>query len=259
MATYKKRSLKPKSNPNSLKNAEQESTTAEVFGALDQGASVSEKWIEKNQKLLVTVFLILVVGILGYMGYQKYIITPYEKEAADELSFAKKTFEQAIKQDGKERDSILNLALEGIDGKYGFLDIASEYKGTKAGNLANYFAGICYMNQKKFQTAINFFEGFESEDSFLSIVTLSSIGDAHVNMGQKNEGLHFYEKAIDIAKNKVLTPILLFKAGNLALDLQEKQKAVDFFTQIKDSYSDSEIAKDIEKHINKAKYSEISF
>lgn len=253
MATYQKKSLKSKSHH--LEKTKKENSTAEVFENLDKGAFTSEKWIQKNQKPLLFIFGILVLGIFGYLAYETYIVNPHEKEAANELSFPKKTFEQAFKQQGKEKDSILNLALEGNDGKYGFLDITTEYKNTKAGNLANYFAGISYFNQKKFKEAIVFLEAFKSEDLFLSIVKFGTIGDSYVNLNQKQKGLAFYEKAIAVAKNKVLSPILLFKAGNLALDLGEKQKSVDFFMEIKNEYSESEIAKNIEKHINKAKYS----
>ena len=37
-----------------------------------------------------------------------------------------------------ESDSLFRLALNGGEGKYGFLDIVDEYSGTKAANLANY-------------------------------------------------------------------------------------------------------------------------
>ena len=43
------------------------------------------------------------------------------------------------------KDSV-NLALNG-DGNYlGFIDIAEEYKATKPGNLANYYAGVVFLN-----------------------------------------------------------------------------------------------------------------
>ena len=49
MATYKKRGSKPKDNREA---AQEQSTTAEVFNTLDETASRSEQWIEKNSKPL---------------------------------------------------------------------------------------------------------------------------------------------------------------------------------------------------------------
>ena len=50
MATYKKRGNKVKKG-NQVK-IEDQSTTAEVFNTLDETASRSEQWVEKNQKII---------------------------------------------------------------------------------------------------------------------------------------------------------------------------------------------------------------
>ena len=50
MATYKKRGDKPKNQAEKISQIEQESTTAEVFSTLDEGASRTEAWVEKKSK-----------------------------------------------------------------------------------------------------------------------------------------------------------------------------------------------------------------
>mgnify|MGYP003720007231 CR=1 FL=1 len=52
MATYKKRGYKPKTKAEKESQIEQESTTAEVFNTLDETASKTEAWVEKNQKII---------------------------------------------------------------------------------------------------------------------------------------------------------------------------------------------------------------
>ena len=60
MATYKKRGYKPKTVKEKEEVFEEESTTAEVFNTLDEGASRTEEWAVKNQKyILVHLVLIL--------------------------------------------------------------------------------------------------------------------------------------------------------------------------------------------------------
>jgi hypothetical protein len=49
-----------------------------------------------------------------------------------------------------ESDS-LNLALNGDGNNLGFLQIVEDYSGTKAGNLANYYAGVIYLKQGNFR------------------------------------------------------------------------------------------------------------
>ena len=46
MATYKKRGYKPKNKAEKQEAIEEQSTTAEVFSSLDQGASRTEAWVE---------------------------------------------------------------------------------------------------------------------------------------------------------------------------------------------------------------------
>jgi len=255
MATYKKVKSK-KADPAKHKST---STTREVFETLDVTASKSEQWIEKNQKPIFIVLALVAIIILGYMGYNKYIQEPKEIEASNELAFPKKYFESAVndkKLDNQvaERDSLLNLGLEGADGKYGFLDIAETYSGTKAGNMAEYYAGISYLKMKNYKNAITHLGNFSSDDELLGPTALGAIGDAFADINQLDDAFDYYQKAADAKNNDFTTPIFLFKAGQIALNLGKSNKALKMFERIKNDYYKSDQAKDIDYYINKAKY-----
>ena len=57
MATYKKRGYKPKTKDDKRSAIEDQSTTAEVFNTLDEGASKTEEWVVKNQKYIFIIIL----------------------------------------------------------------------------------------------------------------------------------------------------------------------------------------------------------
>ena len=250
MATYKKRGNKTKKQAN--QNIEENSTTAEVFNTLDETASKSEQWIEKNSKVLFSA-LILVLGlILAYGGYKKYIQEPKELEAADELAYPKSFFDQA-ENTTVSKDSLYNLALNGADGKYGLLDIIDNYGSTNAGNLAKYMAGISYLRMNDYQNAISHLGDFSTDDQILGALALGNIGDAFAEIDQPTEALEYYEKAGNFKSNDFSSPIYLMKAGNTALDLQEFAKAEKLFTKIKKEHWQSDEAKEIDVYINKAK------
>lgn len=251
MATYKKTGSK---NRNKKANSiEQGSTTAEVFNTLDETASKSEQWIIKNQNIIFIVMASVVVLVLAFMGYQKYIAEPNEKEAANELAYPKKYFNQA-QTSSVAVDSLYTLGLEGADGKYGFIDIADKYSRTDAGNLANYYAGISYLKMKKYEEAINYLDKFKSDDDILGPVAKGAIGDAFADIDQLEDALEYYEKAASLKENSFSTPLFLFKAANTAMDLGEYKKALTMFTKIKKEYPTSEEGKDIDVYINKATY-----
>ena len=251
MATYKKTGSKVKKNQQ--QSVEQQSTTAEVFNTLDETASKSEQWVIKNQKAIFVVLAIIVAAILGYMAYNKYVKEPNEKEAANELAFPKAYFNNAMSS-SVAVDSLFTLGLNGADGKYGFIDIASEYSGTSAGNLANYYAGISYLKMKNYEEAISHLEKFSSEDELLGPTAKGAIGDAFADLNQPEEALDYYLKAANLRDNDFSTPLYLFKAGNTAMELGKYGKALDLFEKIKTDYPNAIEAQKIDIYINKAKF-----
>lgn len=253
MATYKKRGYKPKNKNEEQQVDNMDSTTAEVFNTLDETASKSEQWIEKNSKVLFSALVSIVVIFLAFLGYNKYITEPNELEASNELAFPRKYFDEAATA-GSGIDSLLNLGLEGADGRYGFLDIAESFKGTDAGNLANYYAGVSYLQLKDYENAIAYLSKFDSDDEMLGPVSLGAIGDAFSDIDQQKDALEYYEKAANKRNNEFTTPLFLYKAGQTAMLLEDYSKAEELFTKIKKSYSKSDQGKDVEKFINAAKY-----
>ncbi|MDO1500037.1 hypothetical protein Q2T40_07820 [Winogradskyella maritima] len=254
MATYKKRGYKPKTKKEKVEEIEEQSTTAEVFNTLDESANKTEEWVVANQKYIFGFIAVAAVLVLGYMGYQKFIAEPAAKDAMNEMANAKAYFNDAMTNTA-EQDSLLMLSLNGADGKYGMLDIADEYSGTPAGNLANYYAGTAYLNMNKYQEAIEYLSDFESDDKMLSVISKGAIGDAFVQLNQKAEGLEYYEKAIKANNNEFATPIYLLKAARIAMDLGENQKALDYLERIKTEFSGSTEAAQVDVLIGKAQAS----
>ena len=250
MATYKKRGYKPKTQKEKVEAIEDDSTTAEVFNTLDESASKTEEWVVKNQSYIFGVVGVVALIVLGIMGFNKFIAEPNAKEAMNEMTKAQSYFDEAV--NGSDKDSLFTLALEGGEGKFGMLDIASEYSGTPAGNLANYYAGMAYLNMKKYDEAIKYLNDFSSDDLMLSAIAKGGIGDAFVQLNQPSEGLEYYEKAIKTNVNDFSTPLYLMKAARVAMDLNNNSKALDFLNRIKAEFSNSNQAKDIDVLIGKA-------
>ena len=69
MATYKKRGNKVKKG--NQVSIEDQSTTAEVFNTLDETASRSEQWVEKNQKIIFTGLIAVAAIVLAFLAYNK--------------------------------------------------------------------------------------------------------------------------------------------------------------------------------------------
>ena len=241
MATYNKRGYKaPKEKEVKEEGVEaviideKDSTTAEVFSKLDESATITEDWVAKNQKVIIGLVAAAAIITIGYLAYQRFIASPQQDEAANEMFVAQQNFQKAT--DGVASDSLYKLSLNGSEGKFGFLKIADEYSGTDAGNLANYYAGIAYLNTGKYTEAIDYLSKFKSDDIVLGALAKGAIGDAYSQKNQPKEALENYVKAAESNKNDFTTPRFLLKAGKIALTLGNKADALKYFTDIKENY-----------------------
>lgn len=243
MATYNKRGYKATKEKEvtevteDIKVLEKDSTTAGVFSTLDETASKTEDFVAKNQNVIIGVVGAIALVLVGYLAYQKFVAAPKEDEAATEMFQAQQYFQQAT--DGVATDSLYKLSLKGAEGKFGFVDIADKYSGTDAGNLANYYAGIAYLNTGKYTEAIEYLGKFKSDDIVLSALAKGAIGDAYSQNNQPKEALENYVKAVEANKNDFTTPRFLLKAGKTALAIGNKEDAIKYFTDIKENFDAS--------------------
>ena len=235
MATFNRRGYKKSKSDQAQKG--EKSQTAEVFESLDSTANKSEQWILKNQNIILTFIAVISISVLSYLGYERLIADPNEKEAISELNKAQYFFELALVSN--ESDSLFKLALNGGEGKYGFLDIAKEYSGTKASNLANYSIGMSYLNLKEYDNAIIYLEKFKSDDILLKSISLGTIGDCFSELNQPDEAFEYYQKAFKHNENIYTTPKYLFKAALIGSQIGKYRSSIDFLNRIKDEFPDS--------------------
>jgi TolA-binding protein len=263
MATYKKRGYrKPKEKveevlSDALTNdvegyVEGESTTEEVFNSLDESANKAEEWVAENQKYIFGVVGAIAIGVMVYMAFGKFITEPKEAEASNDVYKAQSYFTEAVSATGEAKDSLFNLALNGGEGKLGLLDVIENYSGTKAANLANYTAGMSYLNMNDYQNAVTYLDRFSSDDEILAANAKGGVADAFVQLNQLEDALGHYEKAINTTTNGYTTPKFLFKASGVALDLGKNDVAVKYLTRIKDEFSTSLEAAKVDALLGKA-------
>lgn len=250
MATYKKRGHKPKTKAEKQAAVEQESTTAEVFNTLDESASKTEQWVSKNQKYIFVLIGVVAVVVLSYLAYSHYVQKPKELEASNEMYQAQVYWEQAL--NAQQKDSLFNLALNGGQGKYGFLDIIDNYSGTDAANISRYYAGIAYMNTKNYTEAIDQLDKFNPKDEMLGPIAKGNIGDAFVQLGQNEDALKYYEEAASLNSNEFTSPKYLLKAALVSLDLNNPKDALTHLNKIKSDFPESLEANQVDVYIGQA-------
>jgi len=205
--------------------------------------SKTEEFIFNNQKIIGIVITIVIIAILGFFGYNKYILEPKSTEAAEQMFQAQQYF---------EADS-LDKALYGDGNSLGFIDISDEYGMTKPGNLANYYAGISFLKKNDFEQAIDYLEDFSANDHIISPMATGAIGDAYLELGNKDKAAAYYLEAANMDDNGFTAPLFLYKAGQVYELLGNYDKAINIYTRIKTKYYKSNEGRSIEKNISRVK------
>jgi len=211
------------------------------FKSVESALSRAENFIETHQKAFMWGLGGVLAVVLIVIGYYKFIREPRIQEAWSEAYKAEFYFEQ---------DSFA-LALNG-DGAYpGFLDIIDDYGRTPMGNAANYYAGVCYMHLGKYETAIEYFEDFDSDDPMVGAMSINLIGDAYMELGDMEEALDHYLEAAEQADNEFLSPVFLMKAGQTYELMNNYQEAINVYKRIESEFYNTQQQRDIEKYIKR--------
>ncbi len=210
-----------------------------LFNLVDVKES-TQHFLEKYQNYIIGVLagILLIIGL--FFVYKYLYQEPREKEALNELYKAQLQF---------ERDSFALALNNPGEGYKGFIDIADDYKRTKAGNLANYYAGVSYLNLGKFEAAAAYLEDFRPAGTITPILKYGTLGDAYSELDNLDKAKKSYEKAVNAEDNDFLTPYYLRKLGMLYSATNDQEKAVQTFKRIIDEFPNSSFAGEVEKYI----------
>ena len=194
----------------------------------------------RNGKFIVYGLAAIVLLVGGYMVYQNYFKAPEEQKAVEAMWKAEEFY----------RTDSVRLALNGSGANQGFLRIISKYGGTKAGNLARFYAASCYMKLGDFNNAIKQLKEFKTDDEFLQVRAAGLLGDAYAETGKKNEAAENYKKAGTIfEKDNINSPEYLFRAGLMYETLGKNKDAIEMYSIIKEKYPATQRGIEIDKYL----------
>lgn len=141
----------------------------------------------------------------------------------------------------------------------GFLKVASDYSGTKAGNLAELYAGLCYANLGKWNEAINYLEKYSpASDQMVGPAAVAALGNAYAHVDQLDKAVQNLKKAAKMADDKAadginnsIAPTFLVQAAEILEKQGKKDEALAIYQDIKKKYVNASISQEIDKYIER--------
>ena len=189
--------------------------------------------------LIASVAIIVLCG--GYLAYKYLVKGPKEEKAVEAIFKAEEYY----------RLDSLKPALNGDGINAGFLKIISNYGGTKAGNLAKFYAGDIYLKTGDFNNAVKYLKDFSTDAKQIQARAYKLLGDAYAEQGKNADALDNYKKAAHhFEKDDANSSEYLFMAAYFAdRVLKNKETAIDLFKELKEKFPRTEKGFEAEKYL----------
>ncbi|MDL2320444.1 tetratricopeptide repeat protein [Alistipes sp. OttesenSCG-928-B03] len=206
----------------------------------------TEQYIINNGKKLLNIVIVIVLVIGGYMAYKHWYQAGRADKAAALMFVAQQNFAEGMWE----------VALDGDGNNAGFLEVISKYGSTPQGNVANHYAGMCYVKLGETDQALQYLGKYKNTKGVPSAIinaeNLGLQGDIYSQNGDYDKAVEMYRKAVKEGNDMFSSPLYLKKIGLILIEQGKGKEAEEAFQQILDMYPSSMEAREAEKYIGAA-------
>lgn len=221
-----------------MANKNQQETRTSIDDLNDSLSSIEQK-VEGNQKLISWILIAVAAVTVLVIVYIFLIREPAIKAADEAVSQADITLIQG-------NDS---LALAQ------YKQVADEY-GYEASNRAALQTAILYYKKKDYKQALEYVKKYDQKETVVGAASLALEGDCYVNLGQLDDALAAFKKAVKASDNNPLyTPLFLIKEANVLRAQNKTEEELKVYETIQEEYPEFGPAYnyDIQKYIERCK------
>lgn len=208
---------------------------------VSEAVSRTEEYIEKNKKKIIIVAAAIIVAVVGIWALSNFYFQPRQEKALAALSAGETLFEAGD----------FECAVNGEGDYEGFDAIIKEFKGTKAANLAQAYAGIAKAQLGQYTEAIPYLQKFKGNDSMIAPSVLAALGNCYAQTEDYAKAAATLVKAAKKADNNALSGSFLVQAGQLFEQMGNNGEALKVYKTVKEKYYQSMQASDIDKYIER--------
>jgi len=221
---------------------------AEVKSARPAATTENEAVIERAKdfwgrfgKTISIILGAIILVVAAIFIHKNFISGPKEKKANDAIFRAQEYYSQ---------DS-LDKALNG-DGQYlGFEKIINQYGGTKAGELAKFYAGSIYLKKGNFDKAVKYLKDFDTDAPQIKARTYKLLGDAYAEQNKGKDAVEEYKKAAhSFEEDDAASSEALFLAAYLSDKvLKDRNAAIELYKEVKTKYPFTQWGNEADKYL----------
>jgi len=198
------------------------------------GEKIKEQFkSNKNVRMITLVVGGIVVLALGYFVYRQFVWEPANEKSKD-------AYWAGLNHAAKDST---DLAIEELQVQ------VKKYDGKDGGEISQFVLARQYMNKGEYKKAISELEGVNVSDTYVQIMSIGLQADAHSELENYVEAATLYKEAADMNENELTTPMYLMKAGLCLEEINNFEKATEYYITIREDYSVFASQKTIDKYI----------
>lgn len=197
-------------------------------------------WSRYGKTATIVAAAIIVIGG-GWLAYKYLVKQPKEQKANEAIWRAQDYFAQ---------DS-MDKVLKGDGQAAGAERLSSQYSGTDAGELADYYAGVAALKLGDHNKAIKHLKDFSTDAHQIQARAYKLLGDAYANAGKNSDALSSYKKAArEFEEDKMNSSDYLLLAAYFAdRVLNNKKEAESLYREIKEKYPNTQASNDADRYL----------
>ena len=192
-------------------------------------------YFDENRNVVYGILGGLVLIVIMGFGYG-FFKDQQENQAQVALSRAARLYE----------NNNWRAALDGEGNTVGLLEVVEQYSGTKAGNLAIYYAADSYYGLGEHEEALKMFERFDHNADAIGAGAYAGEAAIYEDMGDFDNAADRYKKAALIFENDFSSARYLANAGRNYERAGEFDEAREVYAMIKEDFPDSEQAGNVD-------------
>lgn len=187
--------------------------------------------------------VIVVVG--GWLIYKNFVQEPKERKAADSIAKVQNLYDSLYTANGELQTRFLDSTLVEAE------KVIKQYGGTKAGDLARFYAGSILLKKGNFDKAASYLKEFDTDAPQVQAKAYKLLGDAYAEQGKGKEAIDNYKKAAStFEEDKNFASEALFLAAYLADKVQnDKSQAIELYKEVKTKYGQTQWGFEAEKYL----------
>lgn len=201
--------------------------------------NTKEAFVVKYKKA-ITAGIVLLIALIGGVMIFKSCQNARQEKASAEMAPAQEMLAETQDSEMYMSDSLLQVnyqkMLNGDNAAAvkGFVKIADEYSSVKAGNLANLYAGLCYMNMNKPKEAVQYLEKYDTEDDqMVSPAAMVALGNAYASLNQLDKAVETLKKGAEKADNMTVSAQAYIQAAEILESQKKNAEALELYKKAK--------------------------